>query len=67
MSNGGKGSARRPGEGFQEGWDRIFSGKKTHWFVADSEGQYICKVCGKNKQYAQWVEECPGTPVEVEK
>ncbi len=24
MSDGGKGSGRRPGEGFQDGWDRIF-------------------------------------------
>lgn len=27
MSDGGKGSDRRPGQGYQDGWDRIF-GKK---------------------------------------
>lgn len=26
--DGGKGSDRRPGQGYQDGWDRIF-GKKT--------------------------------------
>ena len=26
MSDGGKGSGRRPGEGFQDGWERIFGG-----------------------------------------
>lgn len=25
MSDGGKGSDRRPGKGYQEGWDRIFN------------------------------------------
>lgn len=24
MSDGGKGSGRRPGDGYQDGWDRIF-------------------------------------------
>ena len=24
MSDGGKGSDRRPGKGYQDGWDRIF-------------------------------------------
>lgn len=28
MSDGGKGSARRPGEGYSEAWERIF-GKKS--------------------------------------
>lgn len=27
-SDGGKGSDRRPGEGYADGWDRIFGGKK---------------------------------------
>ena len=27
-SDGGKGSARRPGDGYQDGWDRIFGGRK---------------------------------------
>lgn len=26
-SDGGKGSDRRPGEGYQDGWDRIFGRK----------------------------------------
>lgn len=26
MSDGGKGSGRRPGSGFDEGWERIFGG-----------------------------------------
>ena len=26
MSDGGKGSGRRPGAGYQDGWDRIFGG-----------------------------------------
>ena len=26
MSDGGKGSGRRPGRGFQDGWERIFGG-----------------------------------------
>ena len=28
MSDGGKGSDRRPGKGYQDGWDRIFGNKK---------------------------------------
>ena len=28
MSDGGKGSGRRPGQGYQDNWDKIF-GKKT--------------------------------------
>jgi len=28
MSDGGKGSGRRPGQGYQDSWDRIF-GKKS--------------------------------------
>lgn len=28
MSDGGKGSARRPGDNFEHGWERIF-GKKS--------------------------------------
>jgi hypothetical protein len=27
MSDGGKGSDRRPGQGYQDGWDRIFGNK----------------------------------------
>lgn len=27
-SDGGKGSDRRPGKGYGDGWDRIFGGKK---------------------------------------
>ena len=26
--DGGKGSDRRPGDGYQDGWDRIFGDKK---------------------------------------
>lgn len=29
MSDGGKGSDRRPGKGYQDGWDRIFGRGKT--------------------------------------
>jgi hypothetical protein len=29
MSDGGKGSGRRPGQGYQESWDRIFGRNKT--------------------------------------
>ncbi len=29
MSDGGKGSGRRPGQGFQDGWERIF-GPSAH-------------------------------------
>lgn len=32
MSDGGKGSARRPGQGYADGWDRIF---KKHEMTAE--------------------------------
>jgi hypothetical protein len=28
MSDGGKGSGRRPGSGYQDAWERIFGNKK---------------------------------------
>jgi len=28
MSDGGKGSGRRPGQGYQDAWERIFGDKK---------------------------------------
>ena len=62
--DGGKGSDRRPGEGFQEGWDRIF-GKKTHHFEHNGWGAYHCKVCGKNEKYAHHGERCNGKPSEA--
>ena len=63
--DGGKGSDRRPGEGYQEGWDRIFAKKPTHFFVHDGWGQYQCKDCGKDERYAQHGERCMGKPAEV--
>ena len=62
--DGGKGSDRRPGEGYQDGWARIF-GKRTHFFIHDGWGQYHCKVCGKNEKYASHGERCFGEPAEV--
>lgn len=64
MNDGGKGSARRPGEGYQEAWVRIFGKKpeteRTHFFVHDGWGQYHCKACGKNEKYAHHGERCMG-------
>lgn len=31
MSDGGKGSAQRPGQGYADNYDRIFGQKKTGW------------------------------------
>jgi hypothetical protein len=41
-SDGGKGSDRRPGEGYADGWDRIFGGKKK---VADEAACECCACC----------------------
>lgn len=64
MNDGGKGSDRRPGEGYQDGWDRIFGNKpepkRTHFFIHDGWGQYHCQVCGKNEKYAHHGERCMG-------
>lgn len=61
MNDGGKGSARRPGDGYQDGWDRIFSKKpQRHFFVHQGSGIYTCVECGKNEKYAHSGEECPG-------
>lgn len=64
MSDGGKGSARRPGENYQQGWDRIFGRKQQHSFRHDGHGSYSCMVCGKNEKYAHHGETCPGNPKE---
>lgn len=65
MSDGGKGSARRPGDGYQESWVRIFGKKKTHFFVHDGWGKYHCQNCGKKEDYSHHGESCPGKPSEV--
>ena len=60
-SDGGKGSARRPGEGYQDAWERIF-GKdkpKMHHFVHDGWGKYHCQRCGKKEDYSHHGETCP--------
>jgi RecJ-like exonuclease len=50
-SDGGKGSARRPGEGYQDNWDRIFGGRKRQIAEAvaadneDDDEEHICPTC----------------------
>jgi hypothetical protein len=55
----GKGSGRRPGEGYDSGWDRIF-GKKEPKPVA---AELICEACGadrtKTKCKAEHWQRCP--------
>lgn len=65
MNDGGKGSARRPGEGYQEAWVRIFASKRTHFFIGDGWGKFRCNVCGKKEDDSQHGEQCPGKPSEV--
>lgn len=43
MSDGGKGSGRRPGTGFQDGWDRIFG-------QAKEEGCSRCSRCAPSSE-----------------
>lgn len=48
MSDGGKGSARRPGAGYGEGYDRIFGGRKrqiANMVEADNEDDNECPRC----------------------
>ncbi len=47
MSDGGKGSGRRPGDGYQDGWDRIFGQKARtprtqHALVGAESVQCVC-------------------------
>jgi ribosomal protein L37AE/L43A len=47
-SDGGKGSARRPGEGYQDNWERIFGDRKrqiTEAVEADNEDTSNCPRC----------------------
>lgn len=52
-SDGGKGSDRRPGEGFGDGWDRIFGGDKKKV----CEG--VCSQCSKCSNSAPTSESKP--------
>ena len=36
MGDGGKGSGRRPGSGYADGWDRIFGKKQEPWNPNDT-------------------------------
>lgn len=44
MANGGKGSDRRPGDGYESGWDRIFGKKRdtSEELVQKSDKQECC-------------------------
>jgi hypothetical protein len=50
MSDGGKGSGRRPGSGYQSGWDRIFApapaGQSPAAIVADNNAASACPRWG---------------------
>ena len=41
MSDGGKGSGRRPGAGYQDGWDRIFGSKKHSVTSGQDLSRYV--------------------------
>lgn len=69
MSDGGKGSARRPmavsDQDYANRWDAIFGRdqpKQQHAFRHQGSGIYTCIVCGKNEKYADAGETCRGEP-----
>jgi len=67
MTDGGKGSGRRPGQGYQDGWARIF-GRTTQrdqggcgavlrtWF---SEDEFIDRACPPCHQDCNQGRTCP--------
>jgi hypothetical protein len=64
MSDGGKGSGRRPGQGYQDAWDRIFGNKEPEacgavlrtWI---SEHDFIDRTCPPCHQDCNQGRNCP--------
>lgn len=49
MNDGGKGSARRPGEGYQDNWERIWGKKNLPVTMEpdeDDDNEKLCPRCG---------------------
>ena len=66
MSDGGKGSARRPmaisDMDYANRWDAIFQRdqQQQHHFVHDGWGKYNCSACGKKEDDCGPGETCLG-------